>query len=102
MSRVNRTIVFIGLLSLFSVICAYAQTPSGLPNTPPSGNLPDASAATTGGRTTSGVGTGNANPPASSPAETPKPAAAGDKPSSTDTPAGKSEPSSTEGEGANA
>lgn len=82
MFRVSRTTLFVGLLFVAPVICAYAQNPSGLPNTPPSGQLPDASTATSGGRSTSGVSSGTSSSPTGSAAEAPKPETTGDKSSS--------------------
>ena len=96
MFRVSRTTLFTGLLSVASVICAYAQTPSGLPNTPPSGQLPDASAGTTGGRSTSGVSAGTSNPPAGSTTQAPKPGTTGEKSSSSSNPTGTSDASANE------
>lgn len=97
MFRVSRTTLLIGLLSLAPVICAFAQAPSGLPNTPPSGQLPDASAATTGGHSTSGVSSGSTvNPPGASSTEAPKPAAAGEKALGSENPAAAGQPAGKE------
>src|SRR5689334_6778631 len=97
MFRVSRTILFSGLLSLAAVIFADAQTPSGLPNTPPSGQVPDASAATTGGRANSGVSSGTTTTaPAASSTEAPKPPAAAEKSPSAETPAATGQPAGKE------
>ena len=96
MFPVCRTIATIGLLTIGSIICADAQTPSGLPNTPPSGQLPEGSSATSGGQTTSGVGSNTTTPVTSTSAETPKPAAAGEKSPTSDKTAATSQPPAKE------
>jgi hypothetical protein len=59
--------------------------------------VPDASAATTGGRANSGVSSGStANPPAASSTVAPKPPAAGEKSSSTENPAATGQPAGNE------
>ena len=93
MFRLCRPLLFVGLLLLGSLIYAQAQTPSGLPNTPPSGQLPQGSAATTGGRSNSGVGSGTTTPAANTPAEAPKPAAETANPASGDKASVTSQPS---------
>jgi len=71
MLRFFRVLLVTGILQVLVVICASAQTPSGLPNTPPSGQRPAGSAVNTGGRTTPGTATDTSTTaPAASSAET--------------------------------
>jgi hypothetical protein len=66
-----RMLLVISILHSVVTICAEAQTPSSLPNTP-SGQRPEGSAAASGGRTALGTGTdaSPANPPAGASAQT--------------------------------
>src|SRR5215475_1236802 len=68
MLRFFRVLLVIGILHGAIVIRASAQTPSSMPNTAPSGQRPEGTAANTGGSTTSGISgdTSATNPPAGS------------------------------------
>jgi hypothetical protein len=55
MLRFFRVLLVTSILQALAVICATAQTPSVPPNTPPTGQRPEGSAAGTAGRTTPGT-----------------------------------------------